>query len=55
MHSGLHVGGVPIYPASQVQTLCPFTDRHKLFGPHGDGWHASLGSALGGISAKVVT
>lgn len=40
-HCGLHVGGFPMYPGTQVQTAWLFTGRQILFGPHGDGAHGS--------------
>lgn len=43
MHSGLQLGGAPMYPARQEQTACPFCGRHWLFGPQGDGWQGSWG------------
>lgn len=36
-HSGLQVGGLPLYPGTHVQTACPFISLHWLFGPQGDG------------------
>lgn len=36
-HSGLHVGGLPMYPVTHVQTAKPLISLHWLFGPHGDG------------------
>lgn len=41
-HSGRHLGGTPIKSGKQVQTDCPFTTRHSLFGPHGDGLQGLL-------------
>lgn len=41
-HSGRHMGGVPVYCGKQEQTPWPFTTRHWLFGPQGDGLHGSL-------------
>lgn len=38
-HSGRHVGGLPMYPGTQVHTACPLTSLHWLFGPQGEGWH----------------
>lgn len=37
-HSGLHVGGDPIYPGTQEQMAWPLISRHCELGPHGDGW-----------------
>lgn len=42
MHSGLQVGGLPIYPIMQEQTACPFISLHSEFGPHGEGWQGFL-------------
>lgn len=42
-HSGLQLGGIPLYSGRHVQTAWPFTSRHLLFGPHGDGEHGSNG------------
>lgn len=42
-HSGLQVGGAPIYPRTQEQTAWPFISRHTLFGPQGLGTHRFLG------------
>jgi hypothetical protein len=36
-HSGLHVGGDPIYPSWQEQTPCPLSTLQVLYGPQGDG------------------
>lgn len=38
-HSGLQVGGDPIYPSWQEQTPCPFTTLQVLYDPQGDGTH----------------
>lgn len=38
-HSGRHAGGLPMNPWTQEQTPIPFTSRHWLLGPHGDGLH----------------
>lgn len=43
IHSGLQVGGLPIYPLMQEQTAWLFTTRHSLFGPHGDWLHGLTG------------
>lgn len=39
VHSGLHNGGAPKYPAMHEHTATPFICLHWLFGPHGDGAH----------------
>lgn len=36
-HSGLQLGGLPMYVGKQEQTAWPFISRHLLFGPQGDG------------------
>lgn len=41
MHSGLQVGGLPIYSGRQEQTAWLLKSRHWLLGPHGDGEHGS--------------
>lgn len=40
---GLQFGGIPLYSGRHVQTAWPFTSRHLLLGPHGDGKHGSDG------------
>lgn len=37
IHSGLHVGGLPMKPGTQEQTAWLLISLHWLFGPHGDG------------------
>ena len=37
-HSGLQLGGLPTYVGKHEHTAWPFTSRHWLFEPHGDGW-----------------
>ena len=44
-HSGLQLGGGPIYPGTQEQASWPFKTWHTAFAPHGDGWHG-----IGGLS-----
>jgi hypothetical protein len=41
-HSGLHVGGLPMYPVRHEHTACPLVSRHWLFGPQGDGLHGCV-------------
>lgn len=48
MHSGLHVGGLPIKPGTQEQTAWLLISLHWLFGPQGDGLQGFLFS-----SAKI--
>lgn len=42
-HSGLQVGGLPMYPTAHEQTAWPLISLHWLFGPQGDGLHGFLG------------
>ena len=42
VHSGRHIGGAPVNSGRQEQTPWPFSTRHWLFGPHGEGLHGSL-------------
>lgn len=49
-HSGLHVGGLPMYPETQEQTACELISLHWLFGPQGDGLH---GCVIGGGSKNL--
>lgn len=42
-HSGLQDGGEPWNPSRHAQTAVLSVDRHKLFGPQGDGWQGSCG------------
>lgn len=37
VHSGLQVGGAPIYPDKHEHMAWPLISRHWLLGPHGDG------------------
>ena len=43
-HSGRQAGGDPTYSGLQEHTPWPFTTRHWLFGPQGDGLQGSVGS-----------
>jgi len=36
-HSGLHLGGLPMYVGLQLQDGYPPTSLHSLLGPQGDG------------------
>lgn len=50
-HSGLQLGGEPIYPEMHAQEGESLTTLHSEFGPQGEGWHGfNFG---GGISAKI--
>jgi hypothetical protein len=54
-HSGLQLGGEPMYPDKQEQDGEPPISRHCENGPHGVGWHGSwttVGS-LGGGGARL--
>jgi len=51
IHSGLHCGGVPMYPDWHEQTACPLLDLQLLLGPHGDGIHG-FSFSLDGAFAK---
>lgn len=52
-HSGLHVGGAPLYPKIQEQIACPLISRHWLLGPHGDGLHGFITSvSFTGVHSK---
>ena len=51
-HSGLHVGGLPIYPGTQEHTAWPLISRHWLLGPHGDGWHGCV--TIGSVIQKII-
>lgn len=37
-HSGLQVGGAPMYPGTQEQIAWPLFWRHWELGPQGEGW-----------------
>lgn len=47
-HSGLHVGGLPMYPVRHEQTAWPLISRHWLFGPQGDGLHGCVTAGTAG-------
>jgi len=51
-HSGLHVGGLPMYPVRHEHTACPFISRHWLFGPQGDGLHGWVTAGTAGRGWK---
>ena len=44
-HSGRHCGGSPMLLGKHVHAGCPLTERHLLFGPHGDGEQGSVGGS----------
>lgn len=44
-HSGLQVGGEPMYPGTQEHTAWLFISLHWLFGPHGEGLQGFLGTS----------
>lgn len=46
MHSGLQLGGLPLYSGKQVQTDWSFITLHTLLGPHGDGEHGFFGASI---------
>lgn len=46
MHSGLQVGGEPIYPIRHVQTAWLLMVLHKLYGPHGEGTQGFVGGSI---------
>lgn len=43
-HSGLQVGGAPMYPFMQEHVACILFCLHRLLGPQGDGLQGSLTS-----------
>lgn len=45
-HCGLHNGGIPLKLGRQEQLDWPFTLRHRLLGPHGDGSHGFVGFSM---------
>lgn len=45
-HSGLQLGGLPIYVGAQEQTAWSFTSLHWLFGPQGEGRQGFIGSLV---------
>lgn len=47
-HSGLQDGGVPKYPWTQLHTAWPFTTRHWLLGPQGEGLQGSCDNGSAG-------
>lgn len=52
VHSGLHVGGFPMYPGMQEQLAWSFIDRQRLLGPHKDGLHGS--GSIGSNYEKIL-
>lgn len=46
-HSGLQLGGEPMYPCKQEQAGFGPLAWHCEFGPHGEGWHGSRGLSTG--------
>ena len=49
-HSGLQLGGGPIYPGKQEQASCPFKTWHTALAPHGEGWQGIGGRWVTGRS-----
>lgn len=43
IHSGLHLGGVPINWGKHEHDGAPLRTRHIAFGPQGEGWQGSTG------------
>ena len=50
-HSGLQLGGGPMYPGRQEQASWPFITWQTALAPHGDGWH---GTGIGVITGITV-
>lgn len=53
VHSGLQLGGLPIYSLRQEQADVPPMFRHSECGPQGDGKHGSLGTSTTGSLMTV--
>lgn len=54
-HSGLHDGGVPMYPERHEHTACPSMLLQLLFGPQGVGLHGfKLAGVVGGSSRQPI-
>lgn len=54
MHSGLQLGGEPVYSGKQEQDGEPFISLHWAFGPQGDGMHGLSGSTTGSATKKLI-
>lgn len=55
IHSGLQLGGVPIYSDKQAQEAWPFILRHSEYGPQGDGTQgfSYIGGKGDGLSTEI--
>jgi hypothetical protein len=49
-HSGLQLGGGPMYPGRQEQASWPFITWQTALAPHGDGWHGTGIGVITGIT-----
>ena len=49
-HSGLQLGGSPMYPGRQVHTQAPFSSLKSLYNPQGLGSHGSRSSITGSMT-----
>lgn len=56
-HSGLQLGGAPMYPGKHEHVGEPDDDGwHCEFGPQGEGAHGSFGASKGGggVAIKII-